>query len=166
MFLSRSVGLLALCQLVSAAVTPAVRAASSGPAVDTATCNGKKYVYEELAGFGLFPSDARDKFGDTIGGFGSAIALDKASWKRKTGTAEGYDAILYGLPDRGWNTQGTQNSQSRIHKFAVSLDIVNATLAAPAAPNFKISYLDTILLSGPDGTPCTGMWFRSAVESC
>ena len=27
----------------------------------------------------------------------------------------------------------------------------------PASPNFKLTYLDTLLLTGPDGTPLTGL---------
>jgi hypothetical protein len=153
MLLSASLSLLALCHVVSAKPVKSDQAAP----VTTTTCNEKKYVYEELAGWGLLPGDSRDKFGDTIGGIGSAIALDKKSWKKKQGDSEGYDGVIYGLPDRGWNTEGTQNTQSRIHKFAVSLDIVAATLEKPAQPNFQIKYLDTILLAGPDGTPVTGL---------
>ncbi|KAL5427047.1 hypothetical protein PMIN04_001557 [Paraphaeosphaeria minitans] len=51
------------------------------PQVNKTNCNGKKFIYQELAGWGVLPSDARDRFGDTIGGIGSAIALDKKSWK-------------------------------------------------------------------------------------
>lgn len=122
--------------------------------VNITTCNGKKYVYEELAGYGALVSDARDKFGDTIGGIGSAIALDKKSWKYKKGV---YTGTIYGLPDRGWNTQGTQNTQSRVHKFSFTFNVVDATVAKPASPNFKLTYLDTVLLTGPDGTPTTGL---------
>lgn len=48
--------------------------------VNETTCNGQTYVYEELAAFGYVPSDARDKFGDTIGGHRSSIAIDKNAW--------------------------------------------------------------------------------------
>lgn len=132
-------------------------AVQSGNATAVTTCNGKTYTYTELAGFGKLPSDARDKFGDTIGGIGSAIALDKQSWKKKQGSKEAYQGIIYGLPDRGWNTQGTQNSQSRIHKFGFEFEIVNATVQRPAQPNFKLTYLDTILLTDPKGQPLTGL---------
>lgn len=132
-------------------------AVQSGNATAVTTCNGKTYTYTELAGYGKLPSDARDKFGDTIGGIGSAIALDKQSWKRKLGSSEAYQGIIYGLPDRGWNTQGTQNSQSRIHKFSFEFKIVNATVQQPAQPNFKLTYLDTILLTDPNGQPLTGL---------
>lgn len=43
-----------------------------GTAVNSTTCNGESYSYNELAGYGLILSDSRDKFGDTIGGIGSA----------------------------------------------------------------------------------------------
>jgi hypothetical protein len=51
---------------------------------------------------------------------------------------------------------GTQNTQARVHKFTISLDIVEATLAKPAKPNVQLKYLDTILLMDPSGNPTTG----------
>jgi hypothetical protein len=116
-------------------------------------CSGKLYTYEELAGFGKLVSNARDKFGDTIGS-GSAAALDKKSWNYNNGE---YQGIVWSLPDRGWNTEGTQNTQSRIHKFRVTLTPVEATVTEQASPNVKFTYLDTLLLTGPDGTPLTGL---------
>lgn len=68
--------------------------------VSTTLCAGKNYTYEELAGYGFVPSNARDKYGDTLGGFGSAIALDKSKWEKKKDGS--YKGILYALPDRGW----------------------------------------------------------------
>ena len=70
-------------------------------AVNTTTCNGETYVYEELAGYGYLPSNGQDKYGDTLGGIGSSIAMDKKSWRRD---GKGYKGLLYALPDRGWNT--------------------------------------------------------------
>ncbi len=69
-------------------------------AVNATTCNGKEYVYEELAGYGFLPSDGVDKFGDNLGGLGSAIHIDQSSWK-KTRNAS-YTGVLWTLPDRGW----------------------------------------------------------------
>lgn len=72
---------LILLGAAAAAVSPVLgRAAVGNPRhrrldgtpVNSTTCNGKSYSYNELAGYGLIPSDARDKFGDTIGGIGSA----------------------------------------------------------------------------------------------
>jgi len=133
---------------------PVLTRDDNAAAANVTTCNGKLYTYEELAGYGKLVSDARDKFGDTIGGIGSAIAFEKKSWKYKKGS---YQGVVWGLPDRGWNTQGTQNTQTRIHKFSVVFTPVGATLEKPANPNFQFSYVDTLLLTGPDGTPLTGL---------
>ncbi|KAI4908617.1 uncharacterized protein J4E92_010810 [Alternaria infectoria] len=133
---------------------PVLTRDDNAAAANVTTCNGKLYTYEELAGYGKLVSDARDKFGDTIGGIGSAIAFEKKSWKYKKGS---YEGVVWGLPDRGWNTQGTQNTQTRIHKFSVVFTPVEATLEKPASPNFQFSYVDTLLLTGPDGTPLTGL---------
>ena len=70
------------------------------PVTNQTTCNGDQYTYQELAGYGFVPSDARDKFGDTLGGYGSAIALDRRQW-RKVRPGE-YTGIVYAIPDRGW----------------------------------------------------------------
>lgn len=67
--------------------------------VNKISCNGKKYEYEELAGYGFVAPNARDKLGDTLGGFGSSIALDRKSWGKKKDT---YTGTLWTLPDRGW----------------------------------------------------------------
>lgn len=75
--------------------------AATASAVNTTTCNGRFYAYTELAGYGYVPADARDRFGDTIGGIGSAVALEPGSWARSTdGTT--YTGLLWALPDRGW----------------------------------------------------------------
>jgi hypothetical protein len=137
---------------------PVVSRADPSP-VNSTTCNGKTYVYEELAGYGKLPADFRDKYGDTLGGIGSAIALDQKSvkYKKNKGKQGSYEGTIYGLPDRGWNTQGTQNTQSRIHTFSFTFETVDATVEKPASPNFQLTYKDTLLLTGPDGTPLTGL---------
>ena len=70
------------------------------PVTNQTTCDGEQYTYQELAGYGFVPSDARDKFGDTLGGYGSAIALDRSQW-RKVRHGE-YTGVVYAIPDRGW----------------------------------------------------------------
>lgn len=91
--------LIALCLISIVSTSPLAAHQGSKGAVNTTTCNGKKYVYEELAGYGYLPSNGRDKAGDTLGGLGSSIAMDKKSW-RKVGKS--YKGLLYALPDRGW----------------------------------------------------------------
>ena len=56
------------------------------------------------------------------------------------------------------NTEGTLNYQNRIHKFSINFTPKpNATLENPSGPNLQFNYLDSILLTGPDGTPTTGL---------
>jgi hypothetical protein len=56
------------------------------------------------------------------------------------------------------NTQGTLNYQTRIHKIALSLTLQpKATASNPSPPNLEFTYLDTILLTGPDDKPTTGL---------
>lgn len=50
------------------------------------------------------------------------------------------------------------NYQNRVQKFSVSLtQEPDATLTKPSKPNLQITYLDSILFTGPDGTPTTGL---------
>lgn len=145
--LARLTALSAIALAAPAATTP------QPSAVFSTTCKGKTYTYKELAGYGFVPSNARDRFGDSIS-LGSSIAI--ASWSKNDD--DEYEGKLYGLPDRGWNTQGTVNYQPRIHEFTVTLTLAsNATAAHPSPPNLKFVYEDTILLSGPDGKPMTGL---------
>ena len=122
--------------------------------VASTTCNGKTYVYHELAGYGFTPSNARDKFGDTAGGIGSSAAIDIRTWQKKGDT---YTGVLYALPDRGWNTEGTLNFQPRYHKFGITFTPnTSATAANPSPPNLKLNYLDTIRFS-ENNTPFSGL---------
>ncbi|KKY22197.1 hypothetical protein UCDDS831_g03755 [Diplodia seriata] len=125
-------------------------------AVNTTTCAGNTYTYRALAGYGFVPGTARDKHGDTLGGLGSSIAIEHGSWKLQptdNGTAL-YTGILWALPDRGWNTNGTLNFTPRVHKLAVSFAPAEA---AAANPNLQLEYLDTVLFSDPTGAPLTGL---------
>ena len=74
--------------------------ASPNPVVNQTDCVNRHYTYQQLAGYGVVANDARDKFGDTLGGFGSSIAIDRESWKKSRQGV--YTGILWGLPDRGW----------------------------------------------------------------
>ncbi|KAJ5161104.1 secreted protein [Penicillium capsulatum] len=131
-------------------------AAAADHVVNQTTCAGTTYKYTGLAGYGFIPSNATDKYGDTIGGIGSSIAIDQSSWHK--GAQDDYQGTVYALPDRGWNTNGTLNFQSRIHKFSISLKLApDASANNPSNPNIQLKYLDTILLTGPDGEPTTGL---------
>ncbi|KAJ5572946.1 secreted protein [Penicillium hetheringtonii] len=135
---------------------PFLAAGATAAVVNQTTCGDTTYQYTGLAGYGFIPSNATDKYGDTIGGIGSSIAIDQSSW-HKLGQDD-YVGTVYAVPDRGWNTNGTLNFQNRIHKFAISLKLVaNASASNPSKPNIRLKYQDTILLTGPDGEPTTGL---------
>jgi hypothetical protein len=87
------------------AVLSLVTAGSCAPPLAKVTIDHHTYKYIQLVGKAEFPSDARDKFGDTAGGWGSAIAADVKSWKKKKDGS--YTGTLFATPDRGWNTNGT-----------------------------------------------------------
>lgn len=56
------------------------------------------------------------------------------------------------------NTQGTLNFQNRVHKIGFTLTLKpGASLESPSKPNLDLEYLDTVLFTGPDGTPVTGL---------
>ncbi|KAK5937246.1 hypothetical protein PMZ80_010546 [Knufia obscura] len=119
--------------------------------VNTTTCNGKTYEYLSLAGYGFTPSNSRDKFGDTAGGIGSSAALDAKTWTlHDNGT---YTGLLYALPDRGWNTEGTLNFQPRVHKFQIEFD----PASTGPSPNLQLHYLDSIRFSTDADVPFTGL---------
>jgi len=141
---------LAVVAFASTAASKSVRRTT--PPVASVTCNGQAYTYDGLAGFGSVKSDARDQYGDTIS-IGSSMAIK--DWKK---AGKGYKATMYGLPDRGWNTNGTQNTTPRVHIFEITFTPApDATVAKPAGPNLEFNYKRTILLSGPDGKPMTGL---------
>ncbi|KAH8426831.1 esterase-like/phytase family protein [Aspergillus melleus] len=141
---------------LSAAVTALSLPPRANRIVNQTTCGGTKYAYTGLEGYGFIPSNALDKYGDTLGGIGSSAAIDQASW-RQTGR-DSYEGVAYCLPDRGWNTNGTINFQPRIHKIGLSLHLApNASAQHPSKPNLGLKYLDTILLTDPKGEPLTGL---------
>jgi len=81
---------------------------------------GQSFVNKGLVGVARVPSNAVDQFGDTLGGFGSGMAMDLDSWHRNRDGS--YGGTLYMLPDRGWNTQGTVDYRGRLHRFEVTLN--------------------------------------------
>lgn len=86
--------------LSSGAAAIALPHPNTSTVVNQTTCGGNSYAYTGLEGYGYVPSDALDKYGDTLGGIGSAATIDQASWKR-TGPGS-YSGIAWCIPDRGW----------------------------------------------------------------
>ncbi|KAI4238455.1 MAG: hypothetical protein LQ349_001086 [Xanthoria aureola] len=149
---------LSSCLSLTTAVptSPSNTPQADGNVVNQTICNGKQYTYQRLAGYGFVPSNARDRYGDTLGGWGSSIAIDQNTWRKlKDGT---YTGTLYAIPDRGWNTQGTVNYQNRVHTFSISLTPnTKATASSPSPPNLSLIYKSTTLLADPNGGPTTGL---------
>lgn len=75
-------------------------ATTAGTYVNQTICNGNTYTYQELAGYGFHPGNATDSYGDTIGGIGSGIALDRKAWTKLANGS--YTGVLWAQPDRGW----------------------------------------------------------------
>jgi hypothetical protein len=64
--------------------------------VNTTVCNGKTFVYEELAGYGYLASDFQDRYGDSVS-LGSSIALDRKTWTQK---GDVYEGVMYSVPGK------------------------------------------------------------------
>jgi hypothetical protein len=98
------------------------------------------------------PSNARDGHGDTLGGFGSGMALVPGSWHGADGR---FTATLAMLPDRGWNTEGTSDYQARLQYFDLSLTPING--APHRQTGLALNYRRSLMLTDPAGVPTTGL---------
>ncbi|ACK51500.1 conserved hypothetical protein [Methylocella silvestris BL2] len=117
-------------------------AANAGGSVDF---SGATYVNKGLVGVGRVPSNALDKYSETLGGFGSGMALDLPSWKKDRRGF--YSGQLYMLPDRGWNTQGTTDFRGRLQHFEIRLTPFYG--AATASQNqLSLNYRSSTLFRG------------------
>jgi hypothetical protein len=108
---------------------------------------------QTLVGVARIPSNARDQFGETLGGFGSGMALDLRSWRKQ---GDYYTASLTMLPDRGWNTEGTTDFRARLQHFHLTLTPYDG--AAPVGQTgLKLEYQGSLLLTDAAGQPTTGL---------
>jgi hypothetical protein len=119
---------------------------------------GADFVNKGLVAVGRVPADAKDKLGDTLGGIGSGLVADLASWKRD---GDRYSGTFYMLPDRGWNTEGTLDYPGRLQKFSIALTPYSGAEALPAGAaqqaQLTLTYDDSIILHEASGTPTTGL---------
>ena len=105
-----------------------------------------------LVGVARIPSDARDGEGETLGGFGSGMALVPGSLRM---TRDGVRGTLAAIPDRGWNTQGTSYYRARLQFFDFAL---NPQKCAPhTQTGLDFVFRKTLLLTDGDGTATTGL---------
>ena len=105
-----------------------------------------------LVGVARIPAAALDSQGETLGGFGSGMMLAPESWKR---TRAGYQARLFMLPDRGWNTAGTTDYRARLQKFDMAL---SPDRGKPGHEGqLKLTYRGALLLTDNGGVATTGL---------
>jgi len=128
---------------------------SSGVAsAQSVTFEGSTFVNKGLVGVARVPSNAVDQFGETLGGFGSSMAMDLSTWHKKHNGS--YAGTLYMLPDRGWNTQGTVDYRGRMHRFHITL--TPFTDASTTAQNqLQLDYRSSTLFLQAGGQPTTGL---------
>ncbi|ODN99016.1 hypothetical protein I350_07168 [Cryptococcus amylolentus CBS 6273] len=120
------------------------------------TFAGKTYVNKGLVGFGALAGDAVDSFGETIGGIGSAIALQSF----EKGDDGAYTGVIIVQPDRGHNTNTTTDFTSRRHYLSFTLNpYYNSTQLSyqSAKSTFDLKYNSTVRYFESDGTPTTGL---------
>ncbi|KAK0554088.1 hypothetical protein OC845_000902 [Tilletia horrida] len=102
------------------------------------TFDDRTFVNKGLVGFGRISGDAVDSYGESLGGFGSAIALKSFS-KKKNGT---YVFTLIGQPDRGHNTVTQTDYRARQHKFTLVFD---PNQGSNTTENINSTYVSTTL---------------------
>jgi hypothetical protein len=81
---------------------------------------GSTFINKGLVGVARVPSDAKDQYGETLGGFGSAMAFVPGTWKKSIYGIYTGDLVM--VPDRGWNTNGTIDFQGRTQHFHIRLN--------------------------------------------
>lgn len=135
----------------SVAGIPATAFADNSITVGTATL-----VNKGLVGVGRIPASQRDKFGETFGS-GSGMAMDPAAWSRDGAT---YKGTMLLLPDRGYNSVGTNEYRPRLNTLSIQFTPV-APGATPSADRqqsaVEAKLTDTILLVDDKGGDTTGL---------
>jgi len=138
---------------VSVALLATAGVASSQP-VQSVTFQGATFVNWGLVGVGRVPSNATDQFGETLGGFGSGMAMDLQNW-HKNGDGR-YGGTLFMLPDRGWNTSGTVDFHGRLHRFEVKLNpLFSGTTTSQ--DQLQLDYKNSVVFHQPGGGLTTGL---------
>ncbi|PPQ92636.1 hypothetical protein CVT25_007715 [Psilocybe cyanescens] len=143
---NKFLGLLSLTTLARQSFSiPTTQEFSASIEPVTANVDGVTYLNKGLVGFGLIPSNFTESTGDTLGGFGGAIALKRGTFRETNGTFFG---TLLGRPDRGFNVDGTVDYQARQHEidFVLTPYYASENLTFQAArQTLKLSYRNTVL---------------------
>ncbi|CAA7270994.1 unnamed protein product [Cyclocybe aegerita] len=114
--------------------------------VATAILDGIVYVNKEIVAFGLIQSNLVESTGDTLGGYGGAIAFKRGTWK--TANDGAFSGTIVARPDRGFNVDGTVDYQARQHEidFVLSPYYGTANLSfSNAQQTLQLQYRNTTL---------------------
>jgi hypothetical protein len=107
---------------------------------------------DSLVGAARIPADARDSMGETLGGFGSGMALVPGTWHAQ---GNGFTATLAMLPDRGWNTAGTSDYRARLEYFDL---VLKPDDGAPGhETGLRLTFRKLLLLHDMQGQVTTGL---------
>ncbi|KAF8326354.1 esterase-like activity of phytase-domain-containing protein [Cantharellus anzutake] len=130
------------CSFVAAA-QGAVVPRTLGPVL--VTLGGLTFINKGLVAVGTISAQLRDTLGETIGGIGSAIALEPGTFTKQSGT---YSGTLITQPDRGHNTEGTIDYRARRQYFDFTFAPYYGTGKLPfdvGTKTLKLTYRRTAL---------------------
>ncbi|KAI0084970.1 esterase-like activity of phytase-domain-containing protein [Irpex rosettiformis] len=135
------------------------RASEPDPSLaQSVTVGGRTFVNKGLVAFGLIPSNFRESTGDTMGGIGSAIAIQPGSFVAQPNGS--YTGTLIVQPDRGFNVDGTVDYQGRHHQLDFVLNPHYDTSAlefTAAQQTLQLTYKVTTLYTERGGGTTTGL---------
>jgi hypothetical protein len=124
----------------------------------SAVLDGVTYVNKGLVGFGLIPAGAFDSLGDTLGGFGSAIAFKPGTWEPLENGS--YIGTIVAHPDRGYNVISTVDYRARQHEidfvFTPYTGTDNLTFEA-AQQTLQLFYINTTVQFDRGGGNTSGL---------
>ncbi|KAM0756395.1 hypothetical protein T439DRAFT_28412 [Meredithblackwellia eburnea MCA 4105] len=107
----------------------------------TVSLNGVDYTWQSTVAYGEISPNLQDKFGDVIGGIGSAATVKKF----KVNPDGTYSGTLVVQPDRGHNTVSLENYAGRRHYFDFTLaPCTTATCNAAGNPSISLTYVDSL----------------------
>lgn len=126
---------------------------AAGAAPRTLQLRGRTYVDKGLVAAGRLPAGTVDFLGDTLGSF-SSLAVQPGTWKR---TANGYEGVLWTLPDRGRNDPEAglfYDYAGRVERMQLRID---TTSGKPGALGTLSMVPDRgVVLKDFNGQPFTG----------
>lgn len=132
------------CVRLSAALL--LLSATAAMAQTSVSFQGETFVNKGLVGVARVPSNAVDKFGDTVS-LGSGMAVLPGSWHKKG--KDSYTGTFLMLPDRGWNTGGTVDYPGRLHRYKADFTPYYGTGPAGSQHQLTMTYKTSNLFKEP-----------------